>query len=71
MILSGFLSRLNNDDSNPHETHLCYLKYRKYCMPDIIIYMKKKNKHIIFRQDYKTNGAILFVVHGIDKGVDS
>ena len=73
MILSDFLSRQKNNDSNPHEiipisfSMQNILHDRNYNIKE----RKEEGKYLIqTRSQSKSSGIILPAVHGVDKGIN-
>ena len=72
MILSDFLSRQQQDDSNPHEIIPISLKmqnilqFRYYYIGE-----REEGKYLVqMRSQAKSSGITLPDVHGLDKGID-
>ena len=67
MVLSDFLSRQNNNNSNPHEIIPIYLTCIKYYTKIIMI---QKNYLVQTRSQMRSSGIELPEVHGVGKNLD-
>ena len=71
MILSDFLSRQKDDDSNPHEIiHISFNKQNVLLTRYFNIDEKEQGKYLVqTRPQVKSSGIILPEEHGSDKGI--
>ena len=73
MVLSDFLSRQKNDDSNPHEVIPISFNMRNILHDRYYNIRKVRNEEnylVQTRSQYKSSSINLPEVHGVDKGIN-